>query len=59
MKKVNINESKICAYLESNSDRPIYQVYNELKKKKLRQMSSEEILVYSYLKMNKRKLGIR
>lgn len=44
-------------YLIKNSDKPIYIVYKELKEKKKK--TKAENLVFTYLKMNKGKLGIK
>ena len=44
-------------YLVENQDKPIYQVYKELKEKKKK--SKSEQIVYTYLKLNKKKLGIK
>lgn len=58
MRKLEIDYNKIQKYLNENKDKPILDIYRELKKKKVRHMTNEEIIVYSYLKMNKRKLGL-
>ena len=44
-------------YLIENQDKPIYKVYKELQKKKKK--TKAEYAVYTYLKLNKKKLGIK
>lgn len=44
-------------YLIKNNDKPIYKVYKELKDKKKK--TKAEQLVFTYLKINKGKLGIK
>lgn len=58
MKKVKINFYKIEKYLNDNSDRSIIDIYVSLKTKKKKDLSDEEKLVFSYLKLNKRKYGL-
>lgn len=50
-------QNEVADYIIANSDKPIYFVYNELKNK--RKLSKAERLVYIYLKLNKKKLGIK
>ena len=58
--KINQNDmSLVSDYLCRNSDRPIYEVYNEIKAKKLKNRSKVEHIVFTYLALNKRKLGIK
>ncbi len=52
----NLND-EVVYYFLANSDKPIYVVYNELKNKK--HLSMVERLVYTYLNLNKKKLGIK
>jgi len=62
MKKIKFNNNDIDAvsiYLKDNFDKPIYQVYNEIKSKKLKDRTKTEHLVFTYLSLNKRKLGIK
>lgn len=47
----------VADYISANSDKPIYVVYNELKTKK--RLTNAERIVYTYLKINKNKLGIK
>ena len=54
----NLNIRKqVEEYLTVNKDKPIYKVYKELKEKKKK--NKGEKLVYEYLKINKKKLGIK
>lgn len=53
---MNIYE-EVRLYLIENQEKPIYQVYQELKKKKKK--STSEQIVWTYLKLNKKKLGIK
>ena len=48
---------EVADYIRANSDKPIYVIYNELKNKK--KLSKAECLVYIFLKLNKKKLGIK
>lgn len=60
--KLILNENdinKLQEYLIQNSDKKIYEIYREIKSKKLKERSKEEHLVFTYLSLNKRKLGIR
>ena len=50
-------QNEVADYISANSDKPIYVIYNELKNK--RKLSKAERLVYIYLKLNKKKLGIK
>lgn len=54
---MNNLQKEVADYISVNSDKPIYVVYNELKNKK--RLNKAELLVYLYLKMNKKKLGIK
>lgn len=60
--KIKLNNNDINAvsdYLKDNFDKPIYQVYNDIKSKKMRERTKTEHLVFTYLSLNKRKLGIK
>lgn len=46
-------------YIKANQDMPIQKVYVELKNKNKKDMSKAEKLVFTYLKLNKRKLGLK
>lgn len=46
-------------YIKSNKDRPIVDVYNEIKSKSKKDRSNAEVLVYYYLCLNKKKLGLK
>lgn len=46
-------------YIKANQDMPIQNVYVELKNKNKKDMSKAEKLVFTYLKLNKRKLGLK
>ncbi len=62
MKKISVNKSdilKVEEFLRENSDKPIYVVYNEIKSKKAFKRTKAEHLVFTYLNLNKRKLGIK
>lgn len=62
LKKFKFNNNDLgCVekYIIENSDKPIYVVYNEIKKKKLKERSRAEILVFTYLSLNKKRFGIR
>lgn len=50
-------QNEVADFISANLDKPIYVVYNELKNKK--KLSKAERLVYTYLKLNKKKLGIK
>lgn len=60
--KINLNKKDQFAlelFLRQNSDRPIIEIYNEIKSKKLKERSKSEHLVFTYISLNKRKLGIK
>ncbi len=59
MRKINIDPFLVSEYLNSNSDKSIQEVYDSIKKKKLKDCSNEEIVVFTYIYTNKRKLGIK
>lgn len=59
MRKLKVDFNVLSSYLADNGNRSVVDVYKELKRKKLKQLSNEEILVLSYLKLNKRKLGLK
>lgn len=46
-------------YIKANQDMPIQKLYVELKNKNKKDMSKAEKLVFTYLKLNKRKLGLK
>jgi len=46
-------------YIKANKDRPIIEVYNEIKAKNKKDRSNAEVLVYYYLCLNKKKLGLK
>lgn len=46
-------------YIKSNKYRPIVDVYNEIKSKSKKDRSNAEVLVYYYLCLNKKKLGLK
>ncbi len=50
-------KNQVAYYISSNSDRPIQEVYDELKSKK--KLSKVERVVYIFLKSNIKKLGIK
>ena len=54
---MNNLQNEVADYISANSDKPIYVVYNDLKNKK--KLNKAEHLVYLYLKINKKKLGIK
>lgn len=54
---MNKIQKEVADYIRVNSDKPIYVVYNELKNKK--KLSKAEKLVYLYLNIYKKKLGIK
>ncbi len=57
IKSIDIN--KVQLYLEQNKDRTIQEVYDFIKSKKVRKRSTEEHLIYNYLFMNRKKLGLK
>lgn len=57
IKKIDVN--KVQAYMLMRRDIPIYQIYNEIKNKKFKDRTDEECVVFAYLSMNKRKLGLK
>ena len=59
MKRKSIDLNKFNEYLVSNSDRSIQEVYDEIKSKSRKDRSNEESLLFTYLSLNKKKLGIR
>lgn len=59
MRKLNIDMVKINEYISSNSDKRVDVLYNELKSKKTKDLSDEEFFILTYLKLNKKKLGIK
>lgn len=59
MRNLKVDFDKVQKYIKDNGDKPIYLAYKELNSKKLKNLSNEEVLVLSYLKLNKRKLGIK
>lgn len=62
MRKVNFKKSDmglVEEFIKANSDKPIYIVYKEIKSKKFKERSKAENIVFTYLTLNKRKLGIR
>ena len=59
MRKININPSSVSEFLNSNSDKSIQEIYDFIKKKKLKNRSNEEIVVFTYIYTNRRKLGVK
>lgn len=59
MKKIKINVDTVREYLVKNKDRTIQEVYDFIKHKKVRYRSMEEHVVYNYLFLNKKKLGLK
>ena len=57
IKSINVN--KVREYLERNKDKSIQDVYSHIKSKKVKNRSTEEHIVYTYLFMNRKKLGIK
>lgn len=53
---MNIYE-EVRLYLIKNKEKPINEIYKELQKKKKK--TKAEYTVYTYLKINKKKLGIK
>lgn len=54
--KLYAYKNSIAIYLQENKDRPIKEVYEELKTKK--KLNDQEKLVYIYLKANRKKLKL-
>lgn len=50
-------QNEVRRYLIANSHRSIIDVYNELKNKKHKSIA--EKLVFTYIKVNKKKLGVK
>ena len=50
---------KVESYLKKNADRPIQDVYDEIRSKSFSSRSPEENLVYGFLTTNKKRLGIK
>ena len=46
-------------YLNVNKDRCIIDIYNEIRNKPNKKRTKEEIIVYTYLFLNKKKLGLK
>lgn len=46
-------------YLIANKDRLIIDIYNEIRNKPNKKRTKEEIIVYSYLYLNRKKLGLK
>lgn len=46
-------------YINAHKDESIIDVFNSIKAKKLKDRTTEENLVYTYLYMNRKKLGIK
>lgn len=60
MKMINkIDIKKIENYINDHKDESIADVYDSIKSKKLKDRSTEESLVYTYLFMNRKKLGLK
>lgn len=57
IKSINVN--KVQDYLEQNKDKSIQEVYDFIKSKKVKNRSTEEHIIYTYLFMNRKKLGIK
>lgn len=60
--KLKLNENdiyKVQEYLMKNQNKKIYEIYHEIRLKKLKERTKEEHLVFTYLSLNKRKLGIK
>lgn len=56
IKQLMIYKNSIEIYLKDNENRPIKEVYEELRKKK--KLNDQEKLVYIYLKANRKKLKL-
>lgn len=60
MFKINkIDVRRVEKYLQDNSDKSIQEVYDFIKKIKVRYRTTEQHLVYNYLWFNRKKLGIK
>lgn len=59
MKLVYSDISKVQNYLNINKDRSIIDIYLEIRNKPNKKRTKEEIIVYTYLCLNKKKLGLK
>lgn len=57
IKSIDVNE--VQEYLEKNKDKSIQEVFDLIKSKKGKNRSIAESLVYTYILMNRKKLGIK
>ncbi len=56
IRKIDIK--KVENYINAHKDESIVDIYEQIKNKKFKDRSTEESLVYTYLSMNKKKLGL-
>lgn len=54
-----INQDKVATFLEQHKDKSIQEVYDFIRSIKVRNRTTEQHIVYTYLFMNKKKLGIK
>ena len=59
MKLLYSDISLVQNYLNVNKARPIIDIYNEIRNKPNKKRTKEEIIVYTYLYLNKKKLGLK
>ena len=59
MKLLYSDISLVQSYLNVNKDRPIIDIYNEIRNKPNKKRTKAEIIVYTYLYLNKKKLGLK
>lgn len=59
MKKKSINVDAFIDYLNANCDRSIQEVYDEIRSKSVKDRSTEESLLFTYLSLNRKKYGLR
>lgn len=57
IKSIDVN--KVQEYLVQNKDKTIQEVYDFIKSKKVKHRSTEEHVIFTYLFMNRKKLGIK
>ena len=59
-RKINkINTLNMEKYLKDNKDKSITEIYTEIKNKKFKDRTDEELLIFAYLTMNKKRFGIK